>query len=261
MRGGASGVPHAMALAAALAVTSFAGGARGETRCDAILGGSRALSDADADARLTFVRETMRAQASYAKTWTWAWSAIGFGLAAGQYGLMAIVPAHERFEQAFEGTAALYIPAAIALQPLRVRGDDERLEEFLTETEVEGPGGSHGGATCLRLARAEELLASSAADEALHTNWFQHTLTIVLSGAYAAVLGVAFKNVANVIVNGGGAVILGEAQLLTTPTGAVSALERYQKGDLTMVAPTPPRVSWTLAPLGVGPGLAIVARF
>jgi len=245
------------AFAIVALVSAIAGSARAQTRCPAIEGGQQALADADAEARLAFVHATMRDQASRAKMWTWAWSGVGFGLAAGQYSLMAVVPANKRFQQAFEGTAALYLPASIAVMPLQVRADDETLERFLADTEVDG----HGIAPCVRLERAEELLESSAHDEALHTNWLQHTLTIVLSGGYAAVLAVAFKNVADVIVNGGGALILGELQLWTSPTGAVSALERYRRGDIGTAAATAPRVSWTLAPLGVAPGVALVGRF
>jgi hypothetical protein len=253
---------RATTLAIVALVSAIAGSARAQSKCPAIEGGANALADADAEARLAFVRATMRDQASRAKTWTWTWSGIGFGLAAGQYSLMAIVPANKRFQQAFEGTAALYLPASLAVMPLRVRADDETLERFLADTEVTGPDGqTHGMAPCVRLARAEELLVSSAEDESLHTNWFQHTLTIVLSGAYAAVLGVAFKNVADVIVNGGGALVLGELQLLTSPTGAASALERYRRGDIGAAPAAPARVSWALAPLGAAPGVSLVGRF
>ncbi len=249
---------RATAFAIAALVSSIAGRAQAQTRCEAIDGGQPALAQADAEARLAFVHATMRDQASRAKTWTWTWSGIGFGLAAAQTSLMAVVPANKRFQQGFEGAASLFIPASIAVLPLRVRADDETLERFLADTEVNG----HGMAPCVRLARAEELLISSAHDESLHTNWFQYTLAAVLSGAYAAVLGVAFKNTADVIVNGGGALVLSELQVMTTPTGAVSALERYRRADLGAATPaSAPHVSWTLAPLGTAPGVALVGRF
>jgi hypothetical protein len=93
----------------------------------------------------------------------------------------------------------------------------------------------------------------------MHTNVLQHVITIVLSAGYAAILGFGFKDKVGMAWNGGSAVVLGETQLLTSPTGAVSALERYRRGDLGVAAPA--RVSFGLEPLGVAPGLAIGARF
>ena len=248
---------RAVALLVGLSVGTTARSAGAQTRCPAIEGGDGALAGVDADARLAFVRATMRDQASRAKTWSWAWSGIGLGLAVGQFGEMALVPAHERFQQAFEGAATLYIPGAIALFPLEVRADDATLERFLSDTDSNG----EGTAPCLRLERAEELLAASAHDESLHTNWLQHTLAIVLGAGYAVLLQVAFKNVGNTILNGGGGIVIGELQILTSPTGAVSALERYRRGDIGGASAAAPKISWTFAPLDAAPGVSLVARF
>jgi hypothetical protein len=203
----------------------------------------------------------MREQAARAKTWEWAWSGIGYGLAAGQYGEILLLPPERRLEEAIEATATLYLPLQVFLFPLRVRGDEVTLEEMVGRATA--PGGVMS--PCLVVARAEELLEHSARDEAMHTNALQHVTTLVLSAGYVAFLWFAFKYLPDVILNAAGAVGLGEAQLLTAPTGAVRALERYRLGDLHTDAP---RVSWTVAPLGVAslgggvtPGLSIVARF
>jgi hypothetical protein len=229
--------------------------AHAQARCPAMPGASAALADVDAEARLAFLRGVMTDQAARARTWTWAWSGIGFGLAAGQYALIPLVPRDKRFEEAFEGTAALYIPAGLAVLPLRVRSDRATLEQLLADTET--PAGPM--APCLRVERAEELVALTADDEAAHTNVLQHVVTIVLSAGYAAILGFGFNDKVGMAWNGGSAVVLGEAQLLTSPTGAVSALERYRRGDLGIAAL--PRVAFGIEPLGVAPGLALVARF
>lgn len=245
-----------LAAGALLAAVLLARGARAQTRCPVPSGASAALEDVDAEARLAFLRSVMRDQASRAKTWTWAWSGIGFGLAAGQYALIPLVHSDKRFEQAFEGTASLFIPAAIAVQPLRVRADDETLERFLADTEA--PRGAME--PCLRLERAEELAALSAADESMHTAWYQHVVSIALSVGYGAIIGVGFKDVGGMFFNGGSAIAIGEAQLLTAPTGAARALERYQRGDLGAPAARA-SLSFRLTPLGVAPGLALAVRF
>ncbi|HEY2514896.1 MAG TPA: hypothetical protein VGI39_28715, partial [Polyangiaceae bacterium] len=130
-----------------------------QTRCEPIAGGSEALAAVDAETRLRFVRETMRDQAARAKTWEWAWSGIGYGLAAGQYALVPLMPPEHRLEQALEATVALYLPASIFVLPLRVRKDDAILEQMLDRATA--PGGVMS--PCLALRRAEELLLTSAA--------------------------------------------------------------------------------------------------
>jgi hypothetical protein len=226
-----------------------------QTRCEPIAGGSEALAAVDAETRLRFVRETMRDQAARAKTWEWAWSGIGYGLAAGQYALVPLMPPEHRLEQALEATVALYLPASIFVLPLRVRKDDAILEQMLDRATA--PGGVMS--PCLALRRAEELLLTSAADEALRTGAIQQTVALVLSAGYTAFLWFAFQYVPGVIMSGGGAFVVSEIQIFTTPTGAVKGLERYKKGDVTLDAP--PKVSWTLAPMSGGAGLAVVGTF
>ena len=77
-----------------------------------------------------------------------------------------------------------------------------------------------------------ELLERSAADEALRTSLFQHVFNVALSGGYAAVMWALFHDVAGVIENGGGAVLLAETQTLTAPRGAVRGLARYRRGEI-----------------------------
>jgi hypothetical protein len=60
-------------------------------------------------------------------------------------------------------------------------------------------------------------------------------------------------------LHGVGVVVIGEAEIFTVPTGAVSGLARYRSGDLgTAKAPS---VAWSIAPLGVAPGLSLMATF
>jgi hypothetical protein len=231
--------------------------AQAQTRCPAIDGGSERLASADAEARLAFVRSTMRDQAARAKTWEWAWSGIGYGLAAGQYALIPIYAPEHRVEEAFEATVSLYLPASIFILPLAVRADDIVLERMIDRASAGSPPSVLS--PCRALARAEELFASSAADEALRTGFLQHAVGLVLTAAYTAFDWFVFKYPAGVAVAGGGALVVTEVQILTTPRGAVGALERYKRGDLTLDGA--PKVSWSLAPMPGGGGLSVVASF
>jgi hypothetical protein len=242
--------------ACGLALFVAARAAAAQETCPVIDGGAPALAAEDATARLAFVRRLMHDQARYAHTWTVAWSGIGFGLAAGQYGLAALATEpSKRQENVVAGTVSFYLPASIAVLPLSARSDADELETRValawTNQGVMSP--------CLALARAEELLQHTADDEAAHASIFQHALTITLSAGYGAVLWVLFHDVGGLLLNGIGAVVIGEAQIFTVPTGAVSGLARYRSGDLG--ASTPPKVTWSLAPLGVGQGLSVVGTF
>jgi hypothetical protein len=41
----------------------------------------------------------------------------------------------------------------------------------------------------------------------------------------------------------------------------VGALERYRKGDISLPPVAQSSLSWSIAPLGVGTGVALVVRF
>jgi hypothetical protein len=232
--------------AAWLACLAFAGEARAQstgTSCAAIAGGSAALESVDAEARLAFVRNVMRDQASRASTWRWAWTGIGFALVAGNYALIPLESTQDKkYEQVFVGTASFFIPLQLTVLPIHVRGYDEILERAVIDAET-----SQGHMMpCLVLDRAEDLLVLAAKDEARLTNPLAHVVGLVLDAGFAAVLYVLFRDVGGTILNGVGAAVITEAQILTTPTGAMKALERYRRGDLS--GPT-------------APGVSLVARF
>jgi hypothetical protein len=114
---------------------------------------------------------------------------------------------------------------------------------------------------CLVLDRAEEMLIKAARDEADLTSATFQVTSLVLDAGYAAIIALAFKDAAGTVLNGVGAVAVTELQIFTTPTDAVKALERYRRGDLSGARGSPPRVAWALGPLGVAPGVSLVARF
>ncbi len=244
------------ALASCIAVGSITRVASAQERCPAVDGGSPELAAQDASARLAFVRGVMHDQARYAHTWTLAWSVIGVGIAAGEYGLMALPQAaSKRQEDAVVGTSAFYIPLSIAVLPLAVRADDEALERRVAMSQT----ASGVMSSCLVLARAEELFAHTAANESERTAVLPHVFNVVLDAGYAGVLWLLFRDPGGVVFNGVSAVALGEAQILTLPTGAVGALERYKRGELARPGASP--VAWSLGPAPVGTGVSVVATF
>jgi hypothetical protein len=231
-------------------------GVAGPTHCAAIEGGSPALEGVDAETRLAFVRSVLRDQGRRADMWRWAWSGVGFVLAAGQYALIPLYPADKRVEQAFAGTASLYLPLSLAVFPLRIQHYSDIVERVALDAEV-----SRVHMTpCLVLDRAEEQLMIAASDEAALTGPFMQVVTIVLNAGYGALFAVIWKDLAATLENGIGAIVIGETQFFTTPRGAVRGLAAYRRGDVS-AAPAPPHVAWSLAPLGAAPGLSFVATF
>jgi hypothetical protein len=227
------------------------------TQCEAIEGGSPALAEVDAETRLAFIRNVMRDQGKRADTWRWAWSGIGVALAAGQYALIPLYPPDKRVEQAFGGTASLYLPLSLAIFPLQIQHYSDIIERASADTEA-----SHSHMMpCLVLDRAEEMLIVAAKDEAQLTGALMQVATVVLSAGYAAIFAFGFKDLAGTLLNGIGALVLGEAQFFTTPKGAIRALESYRRGDLGSAPAAPPSVAWSVAPLGAAPGISLVATF
>ena len=242
---------------ACVALSSVARAEPAPIRCAAIEGGSPALEAVDAEARLAFVRGVMRDQGKRADRWRWGWSAVGFALAAGQYALIPFYPEDKRFEQAFAGTASLYLPLSLAVFPLRIQHYSDIVERAAIDAEASG---AHM-MPCLVLDRAEEQLILAARDEAQLTGAFMQVTTVVLSLGYGAIFAFGFRDVAGTLLNGIGALVVGETQFFTTPRGAVRALESYRRGDLAGAPPAPSRVSWSIAPLAVAPGISLGATF
>jgi len=218
-----------------------ASSASAQTRCPGIEGGTPALEAQDAEARFAAVREVMRHQAARGRTYKWAWVGIGFGLTAAGWIEYPFVEDDKRLAQAVTATAPLFIVAQTLIFPLRGPSADDELEAL------------PAAEPCARLAQAEKLLVETADDEADHTGVLAHLLGLATSGAYMAALQIAFKDPRYTWLDGGGSFVVSEAQVLSTPTGARGALERYREGKLSEA--TESAFTWTLSPIGRGFGV------
>jgi hypothetical protein len=216
-------------------------------RCPTVDGGVPMLAAIDGRRRLTFVSKVMDDQARRARTWSTAWVLAGLGLSAGNYTRAALVDSREdRVPALVGGTTALFIPAGILVRPLQVMADQRTLQaDLATLPSSEGASG-----VCAALARAEVLFSRSAGDEAFQAGIFKHLFVIVGNGAIALFLGLGFDNWRGALINGGGGLLISEFQIYTQPTGAVTELARYRRGDLG-----PPPTSGQF-PLRIAPFIA-----
>jgi len=241
--------------------------------CPAPTGGSSKLAALDASERIAFLHRTVDAQATYARRWKWAWFTIGSVTTASSLGVtigFAVgggapnVQQANVIDNAIVSGFSLFTPAFSLLFALRVESDAPVIDALLRDT-GEGTAG-----TCMVLSRVEELFAKDADDEAFNTGWFAQITAMLGLGAMFSIMAVEAASTwtsnrsvseahwLNAGLNTGVGLILTEAQILTTPTGAASAYKRYLKGELGGSAP---KVHASLGPLPQAPGLLIGLSF
>ncbi len=249
------------------AIVLLAATAHGDT-CPVPEGGSPKLEAIDARERIDFLHRAESDQARYARTWKWAWFGIGSALtvsnlvqAAGWAAGNDVARDANIVDNLIVAGFSAVTPVAALLFSLRVESDAPAIDELLRQT------GDGSAGTCLVLARMEELFMKGAEEEEFNTAWFQHVIAMLGVGAMFTIMAVEAATASNpdvqqahwinAITNGVGGVILTEAQLLTSPTGAVSGYKHYLKGDL----PARKKASLSLVPLAVGPGVALRVVF
>jgi hypothetical protein len=141
--------------------------------------------------------------------------------------------------------------------PLEVIADTRWLERRLA-TAPPGTG------ECQLLAEAEGLLHRDAKGEAFGRSWLFHVGNVVVNVALGLVIAAGFHHWLSGGISSAVGIAVGEAQILTQPTGAVTALARYRRGDLGPApasAPAAPVIS--LAPLAAprAAGIALAIGF
>lgn len=249
-------------------MTVLAAGDASADTCPAPPGGNAKLASVDAAQRIEFLHAHMDAQARYARTWKWAWVGIGsatFASSAAQVvGWAAIGNERTREANVIDNLVvsgfSIVTPVFALLFALRVEKDAPVVDELLRQT----AGGAAG--TCMVLARVEELFAKDADEEAFNTGLFSQVGAVLGLGAMFAIMMVeaaatndptiADVHKKNAGLNTAAGIFLTEMQILSTPTGAVSAYRRYLKGDLPRRS-----IAISVVPLVATPGLALRVTF
>lgn len=215
-----------IALAVFAAVASNvdrASAAENATRCGAPPHSLPGLADIDAASRLAFIRGTMDDQARRSQIWKWAWTVAGSSLVAGNFLAAARTPSHSnRADSIVGGAGSLLIPLSILIQPPVVLGDRTEVERNANESTDR----------CAALARAEELFARDAGNQARTTSIGVHAASIGSNVTVALVMGFGFGHWRGAAWAGGGGTLISEAFIFTRPRGTIGALKRYRNGDL-----------------------------
>jgi hypothetical protein len=176
------------------------------------------------ESRLRFIRERLRIDARHARIWSYSWGAIYSALAVGQFVAAPLVSHASGLDLYVGGGAALAGVIPLVVTPLKVMGDEERLDEFEAETPTTAP--------CVALARAEELLNRDAANEAQGQSLLFHGGNVVVNAGIFLIIGAGFGHWTSATVSLLTGIATGEIMILTQPVGALKALRQYRRGEL-----------------------------
>jgi hypothetical protein len=180
---------------------------------------ARAQEASRCDGRVHTITTVLDSDARHARVWYWAWMVAGTALVGGQAALAAVTTGDLQKELVVGAAASVFIPGLLLLHPPAALSDGPLLDARLAETTVDG----HLGDPCVMLPRAREILLHTADDEAFATGWFAHAFVIGGNIALGLLLGLGFHDWAGGAKQTLGGVAIAEFQILTVPTGALSA--------------------------------------
>jgi hypothetical protein len=241
------------------------------TRCPVPEGADSSLARVDAGARLDFLHETLDEQAHYAHNWRWWWFAIGDVTLASSVAFTFVGAATNDQPNLWDrpdfvdgiivSAFSIVTPlSALVLAP-RAEGDAADVDRLFAQT------GNGRAGECEVLARTEEIFSKTAEEEAFNTSWLLWAASIVGNAAMFGIMAVEAATTSdpgaqeahwrNAIINTASGLVLTAAQILTSPTGAVSGWRRYMKGNVQRKS----GVAFSVAPFGFAPGLALSLRF
>jgi len=182
--------------------------------------------------RLHWIERRMDHEASRVRLWSRVWG-IGIG-AAGVASLAAVpfVAPGDRVDWYTGAVSAAVGVVPFLLSPLTVTRDAPRLSATVAAL----PPGDDDARVCATLADAERKLAASADNERWQRGWWTHAGNIAFNTGVLLFLGLGYHHWVSGIINGASGVAVGEAIILTQPTGSISDLRAYERGDLSVAA-------------------------
>jgi hypothetical protein len=196
--------------------------AQAGTHCPAGAGGGSALSAVEGERRLSWIDGHLSNTAHRARLWTWGW---GIGIGAATVGNLAPLPFVAKDSRidwyVGAGTTVIgLVPLLIA--PLDVIDDAAKVHAAAgTSTDV-----------CRLLVDAEGSLVRDAQNQADGQRWWLHVGNVALNFGVGLFLGLGYHHWGAGVWNAVGGSAIGEAIILTQPTGTIEDLRRYRTGTL-----------------------------
>ena len=169
----------------------------------------------------------MDQEAAKARFWARSWG-IGIG-AAGLASLAAVpfvAPENRVDWYASAATAAVGV-VPFLVSPLSVTRDAPKLTAAVANTPLDDDA-----RVCATLLDAERWLADSAANQRWQQGWWIHAGNIAFNTGVLLFLGLGYHHWTSGIINGAAGAAIGEAIILTQPTGSIEDLRAYDRGDI-----------------------------
>lgn len=111
----------------------------------------------------------------------------------------------------------------LLVTPLKVMGDERRLDELAAEARETDP--------CVALAQAERLLNRDAANEAQGQSLLFHGGNVVVNAGVFLIIGAGFGHWTSATISLATGIVTGEIMIFTQPVGALRTLREYRRGD------------------------------
>jgi hypothetical protein len=188
----------------------------------ALLAAAPALAECDPDtrARLDYIEKDLEDAEGYADWWWRLWTggyAFGTVLTSVQ---AALVEGGDRAVAIVSASKALIGTTRLAVWPPHARLGADELLDMPDDTPE---------ACRARLRRAEEILEKNAREARRAFRWYSHAVNVGLNVAGALIAGEAFDHRGPAWVSAGIGLVVGEAQIWSSPFHARGDLERYRE--------------------------------
>jgi hypothetical protein len=181
----------------------------------------------DGDVRLQWIDRRLSLTAHRARVWTWGW---GVGIGGATLANLAPLPFVAKSQRIdwYTGAATTIVGIVpLLIAPLDVVDDARELR-----VRVLGTNGVAGTDVCTLVADAEIRLARDAKNQSDGQRWWLHVGNVVLNSGVGLFLALGFHHwwagAFNAVVGSA----IGEAIILTQPTGSIDDLRRYREGPL-----------------------------
>ena len=196
-----------------------------ETRCPSPAGGSDTVAAMDGTIRLRWIDTHLSTTAHHARLWTWGW---GIGIGAATVANLAPLPfvAKENRIDWYVGAGTTIIGIVpLLIAPLDVVTDAKQVRAAMARDLNEAT-------VCRLLADAETKLIRDAENQEDGQRWWMHAANVALNTGVGLFLGLGYHHWGAGVLNTVGGSAIGEAIILTQPTGSITDLHRYRMGEL-----------------------------
>jgi len=196
--------------------------------CPAGAGGGETVAGLDGELRLRWIESRLTATAEHARLWTWGW---GIGIVGGTLANLAPLPfvaKQDRIDWYVGAGTTIVGIVPLVIAPLDVIQDARELR-----ARVAGAGGAaSAGEVCALLADAETRLVRDAQNQADGRRWWLHVGNVLLNSGVGLFLALGYHHYGAGIFNAVFGSAIGEAIILTQPTGSIDDLAAYRRGAL-----------------------------